>query len=608
MKDPSPVSSPADSQSPPEVHLDSWKEIATYVKRDVSTVQRWEKREDMPVHRHVHDKRGSVYALGSELDAWLQSRKLGLEEEEKDHETETPADAEGDHRPSQTWRLRRWLVLAGAAAATLLGVTYILTRSPTVNATGPKIKSLAVLPLRNFSGDPGQQYFADGLTEELTTDLAKLGNLRVISHASAMLYADIDKPLPQIAKDLNVDAVLTGTVERSGNRLRVRTNLVRAGTHEVLWAENYDRNLDDVLGLEGDVSQAIAREVGIKLTPQTQHRLEHRGTRNPEAHDAYLRARYFLDKDDKEGATKCLQYFQEAVAKDPSYAAAYAGLSRCYDLAYYFDMLSFSESSSKENAAIMKAVELDDGLGEAHSGLGDYYFEHAWDFNAAQREYQRALEVDPNSASAHEDYSFFLQRIGRADEGVKEIKRARELDPLSLHQADSVGWALLYTRRYDEAVDQFHKVLEMDPNYRRSIWGLARVYEVRGMYKEAIAECLKIPALPNIDPFAKTLFKRRCSLYQKVYLTSGRGHLNRKWFESAHQEIEDYVKLSGGDLYFPMALYAESGADDKALDLLEQLYTRRDNDMLQLKVDPRIDNLRSNPRFEALLHRMNFPD
>jgi tetratricopeptide (TPR) repeat protein len=148
----------------------------------------------------------------------------------------------------------------------------------------------------------------------------------------------------------------------------------------------------------------------------------------------------------------------------------------------------------------------------------------------------------------------------------------------------------------------------MDPNYRRSIWGLARVYEVRGMYKEAIAECLKIPALPNIDPFAKTLFKRRCSLYQEVYLTSGRGHLNRKWFESAHREIEAYVKLSGGDLYFLMALYAESGADDQALDLLDQLYARRDNDMLQLKVDPRIDNLRSNPRFQALLRRMNFPE
>lgn len=495
------------------------------------------------------------------------------------------------------------LVLGGVAVLAFVALTYVMAEPLSAcDRTQNHIAGRLYL-----SGDPGQQYFVDGLTDEITSNLARLANLRVISRSSAMLYADTHKPLPQIAKELNVDAVVTGMVQRSDNRVRVRTNLVRAGTDEVLWAENYDRNLDDVLRLEGEVSQAIAYEVGIKLTPQTQHRLEQRGTRNPEAHDAYLRARYFLDKDDKEGATKCLQYFREAIAKDPSYAAAYAGLYRCYDLAYYFDMLSFFESGSKEKAAIMKAVELDDGLGEAHSELGDYYFERAWDFNAAQREYQRALELDPNSPIAHEDYSFFLQRIGRADEAVKEIHRARELDPLSLHQADSVGWALLYTRRYDEAVDQFRKVLEMDPNYRRSLWGLARVYEVRAMYKEAISECLKIPGLPNIDPFAKALFKRRCSLYQKVHPTSGREHINRRWFESAHQEIEDYVKASGGDLYFLMALYAESGEDDKALDLLEQLYARRDNDMLQFKVDPRMDTLRSSPRFQVLLRRMNFP-
>jgi tetratricopeptide (TPR) repeat protein len=254
----------------------------------------------------------------------------------------------------------------------------------------------------------------------------------------------------------------------------------------------------------------------------------------------------------------------------------------------------------------VKAVELDEGLGEAHSLLADYYFERAWDFRAAEREYQRAVELDPNSASVHEDYSFFLQRIGRAEEAVREIKRARELDPLSLHEADSVGWALLYTRRYDGAVDQFLKVLEMDPNYRRSIWGLARVYEVMGKYKEAIAECLKIPALPKIDPFAKDMFRKRCSLYQRVYVTSGREHINRKWFESSHQQIDDYLKASD-DLYFVTALYAASGADEKALDLLEQLYARRDNDLVQLKVDPRMDNLRSYPHSRALLRKMNFP-
>jgi TolB-like protein/Tfp pilus assembly protein PilF len=607
MKDPSPASSPQFSDPPPEAPLDSWKEIAAYVKRDVSTVQRWEKREGMPVHRHIHDKRGSVYALGSELDAWLQSRKLSLEEEEKDHGAETPADAEGDHRPSQTWRLHRWLVLAGVAAVALIGIAYITTRSHTVKATGPKIKSLAVLPLRNFSGDPGQQYFVDGLTEELTTDLAKLGNLRVISHSSAMLYADTHKPLPQIAKDLNVDAVLTGTVERSANRVRVHATLVRPVTDEVLWAESYNRDVDDVLRLEGEVSQAIAHEVGIKLTPQWQQRLEHKLTTSPEAHDAYLRARYFLDKDDKEGALKCLQYLREAIAKDPNYAAAHALLAPCYDLAYFFDVFSSTEAASKIKAATMKAVELDDGLAEAHYVLADYYLEQAWDFGSAEREYKRALELDPNSSAVHEGYSDYLRLTGTMDRGVQEISWAHELDPLSLHIADKVGWTLLYARRYDGAVNQFHKVLEMDPHYRRSMWGLARTYELKGMSKEAISECLKIPALPNIDPFAKALFKRRCSLYEKVYTTSGTERINRKWFKSARQEIKDAINRDD-DAYSIAVLYAETGEDEKALDLLERAYAQHDRSLLELKVDPRMDNLRFSPRFQDLLRRMNFPE
>ena len=595
------------SVRPPEDRLDSWKEIAAYLNRDVTTVQRWEKREGMPVHRHQHDRMGSVYAFSSELDVWVQGRRLRLEEEEKDHGAETPPDADGDRRLSQTWGLRRWLVLAGVAAVALISVTYILTRSHAVNATGPKIKSLAVLPLRNFSGDPGQQYFVDGLTEELTTDLAKLGNLRVISHSSAVLYADSHKPLPQIAKDLNVDAVLTGTVERSANRVRVHANLVRPGTDEVLWAETYNRDVDDVLRLEGEVSQAIAHEVGIKLTPQAQHRLEHKSTTNPEARDAYLRARYFFDKDDKEGATKCLQYFQEAIAKDPSYAEAYAGLSRCIDLGTFFNPMSEPEAAPKIKAAAMKAVELDDGLGEGHSELGDYYLARAWDFIAAAQEYKRAIELDPNSSVAHAGYAYYLLHLGQTDKALQEMHRARELDPLSLKMANDFAWFVLYSRRYDEAVNELRNVLEMDPNYRRARWGLARAYELKGMYKEAISECLKIPALPNIDPFAKALFTRRCSLYQKAYPTSGGEHINRNWVQSARQEIKDGINRDD-DAYFIATLYAETGENEKALDLLERAYARHDSELLQLKVDPRLDNLRSSPRFQALLRRMNFPE
>ena len=497
---------------------------------------------------------------------------------------------------------RRYLIAPVVLLATLVaGLAYIRLRHPPA-----AIHSLAVLPLKNLSGDPEQEYFADGLTDELTAALAKLGTLRVISRSSAALYRDTPKPLPQVATELNVEAVVTGSVERSGNRVRVRTRLVLAGTDEVLWAESYDRNLDDALGLEGEVSQAIAREVGIKLTPEVQQRLEHKPTTNPEARDAYLRARYFFDKDDAEGATKCLQYFQEAVAKDPRYAAAYAELSRCYDLASYFDLLSSAETDAKIKAAAMKAVELDDGLSEGHAELGNYYVEKAWDFRAAAREYKRAIELDPNSSDAHLSYSYYFHYLGQADKALQEMQRARELDPLSLKVANDFAWAFLYSRQYDEAVNQLHNVLELDPNYRRARWGLARTYELKGMYTEAISECLKIPALPNIDAFAKAMFKTRCSLYEKVYTTSGAEHINRNWFESARQEIKDSIKRDD-DWYFIATLYAASGATEKALDLLERGYAQHDSSLLELKIDPRLDNLRSSPRFQELVRRMNFP-
>jgi TolB-like protein/lipoprotein NlpI len=601
MMEPSPDSLPRPHEVAPETPLDSWKEIAAYVKRDVSTVQRWEKREGMPVHRHQHDKRGSVYALSSELDAWLQSRKLRLKEEEEQVAGKSTA-AEGRLGWNQGGA-RHWLVLAAVAAVVLIAVSYFLTRSRTVVATGPKIKSLAVLPLRNLSGDPREQYFVDGLTDELTTDLAKLDNLRVISRASASLSANSQKSLPEIAKDLNVDAVLTGTVERSGNRVRVRTELVRPATDEVLWADSYDRNLDDVLRLEGEVSQTIAQEVGIKLTPQVQRRLQQKGTTSTEAHDAYLRALYFIDRDDKEGTLKCMQYLDEATAKDPNYAPAYAAEYLCYGLASYFNVLSESEAESKQKMAAMKAVELDDGLAEAHRALADYYFEQAWAFSSAEREYKRALELNPNSPAVHEGYADYLRLTGTMDGGVQEQQRAQELDPLSRIVADKLGWTFLDARRYDEAVNQFRKVLEMDPNYRRSIWGLARTYELKGMYQQAISECRKIPALPNIDPFDKIHFGRRCSLYEKIY---GGGHIHRKWYESAREEIKDGIDRDG-DGYTIATLFAASGEYEKALDLLEQAQAEHDISMERLKVDPRLDNLRSSPRFQALLRKMNFP-
>ena len=493
-----------------------------------------------------------------------------------------------------------WLGAAVAlclAAITLLGWRQSRNR-PAITPI-PAIRSLAVLPLENLSGDPSQEYLADGMTAEVIGRLSMIHGLRVISRTSAMHFKNTQLSVPEIANTLGVDAIVEGSVITGRGHVRVHAQLIRGATDEHIWSATYDCELGDVLGLEGEVSQAIAHEVGIKLIPQMQHKL----APSPEAHKAFLRARYFIDRDDKEGALKCMQYLHEAIAKDPNYAAAYALLAPCYDLAYYFDLLSATETASKERAVSMKAVELDDVLAEAHYVLADYYFVHAWDFGNAEREYKRALELDPNSSAAHEGYAGYLTMTGMMDKGVEEQQRAHELDPLSRLIADKLGWTLLYARRYDEAADQFHKVLEMDPNYRRSMWGLARTYEVKGMYKEAISECCKIPQLPNIDPFAEALFQRRCSLYEKVY---GGGHINRKWYESARQEIDDGIHRDD-DAYPIATLYAASGHEEKAMDLLERGYDQHDRDLFQLKVDPRLDNLRSSPRFQALLRRMNFP-
>jgi len=417
------------------------------------------------------------------------------------------------HGPPVGFRARGlWL---GAGAVCLLAFTVWgwrqLRNRPAFTAV-PAIRSLAVPPLKNLSGDSSQEYLADGMTEEVIGRLSMIHGLRVIPRTSAMRFKNTQLSVPEIANTLGVDAIVEGSVITGRGHARVHAQLIRGATDEHIWSATYDRELGDVLGLEGEVSQAIVHEVGIKLTPQMQHQLAHKLVPSPEAHKAFLRARYFIDRDDKEGALKCMQYLHEAIAKDPNYAAAYALLAPCYDLAYYFDLLSATETASKERAVSMKAIELDDGLAEAHHVLADYYFVHAWDFGNAEREFKRALELDPNSSAAHDGYAYYLTMTGMMDKGVEEQQRAHELDPLSRLIADKLGWTLLYARRYDEAADQFHRVLEMDPNYRRSMWGLARTYELKGMYKEAIFECCRIPQLPNIDPFAKAFFQRRCSL------------------------------------------------------------------------------------------------
>jgi TolB-like protein/Tfp pilus assembly protein PilF len=500
MKDPSPAASPPEpSDQAPEVSLDSWKEIANYVKRDVSTVQRWEKREGMPVHRHVHDKRGSVCALSSELDAWLQTRRVRLEEEEKEHGPETSEEAEPDGGSNGTSWARRWLVLSVLAVLALLAVAYVMTRGRTVDATQHRIKSLAVLPLKNLSGDPAQEYFAEGMTEDIIGRLSMIRGLRVISRTSVMRFKDTPTSLPEIAKTLGVDAIVEGSVIREGGRVRVHAQLIRAATDEHFWSETYDRELGDALVLESEVAQAIAGRVEVTVTGAERVRLVAARQVSPEVYESYLKGQ-FNGNYSRAEVEKSIAYFEEAIKKDPAFAPAYVGLANAY-VALGTPGIGGappSEVRPKVIGAIRKALELDPALPEAHALLAGIYQEQ-WHWSDAEGEYKRALELNPNDAGAHLALAGWLLCQGRTEEAQAWSRRARELDPLSV-TGNPIGWILFQARHYEEAIRELQSDLAVHPNNASIYWFLGFALIANGQPAEAIPVLEKSLALSERSP------------------------------------------------------------------------------------------------------------
>lgn len=386
----------ADIQPPvktPEERLDSWKEIAAYLKRDVTTVQRWEKRERMPVHRHLHDRIGSVYAFSSELDAWVQSRKLRLEEEELS--AERTAEGEVDVRPTGISRARPWLVLGGVAGLALIAVTYVMLRGHTGRTTQTKIRSLAVLPLSNLSGDSTQEYLADEMTEELCGRLAGIHDLRVISRTSVMRFKGTKLSVPEIARTLGVDALVEGSVIRQGNRIRVHAQLIRGSTDEHLWADEYDGELGDVLTLESEVAQSIARRVEVKLTGEEHARLVTAQRVSPEVYESYLKAEEeFSNSSSPAGFERTIAYFEETISKDANFAPAYVGLAKAYERLGSVPVGgSPKETHPKMMSAARKAIELDPDLAAPHVLLAAVY-QKQWQWSDAEVEFKRALELN----------------------------------------------------------------------------------------------------------------------------------------------------------------------------------------------------------------------
>src|SRR5580704_16878559 len=401
---------------------------------------------------------------------------------------------------------KRTLLIAGLftfATALFAFVTLHFVRAgAAVDLRGAPIKSLVVLPFENLSEDKDQQYFTDGMTDELTAHLAKIHQLRVISRTSAMGYKGTHKTLSEIASDLHVDAVIEGTVLRSGNRVRITAELVQVSTDRHLWAETYESPIDDVLALQSRVATAIANEIRVNLTPEEQRLLANSKPVSAEAYENYLKGRYYWNKRSEEGLRKAIEYFQVATEKEPRYALAYAGLADCYSIigsAIIGDVPSQEVASKARNAAL-KALELDPSLAEAQTSLATVRFNYDWDWNAASTGFQRSIELNPGYATAYQRYSLYLMAMGRIQESLLQMNRARDLDPLSISTNFSLGWRLYMARQYDQAIEQLRNTLEMDPDFALPRAVLGQAYEHQGVHAQAISELQKAVSISHGSP------------------------------------------------------------------------------------------------------------
>ena len=481
------------------------------------------------------------------------------------------------------------------AALLLLVVGWFFVRSVWWHEKGSAplhISSIAVLPLKNLSNDPGQDYFAEGMTDEIITDLARLPGLRVISHTSSMHYRDTHKMMPEISRELNVDAVLEGTVVREGDRVRIRTQLIYAPSDQHVWAQAYERDIRDVLGLQAALAQDIANEIRVRLTSQERTQLAAVGKVNTEAYDLYLKGRYFWNKRNKEGLAKAVDYFQQAIGIDPNYAVAYAGLADAYGLSGS-DLLPIDEAMSSAKAAAEKALELDGDLAEAHASLGLIAYHFDWNWDAARQHFERAIALNPNYATAHHWYAeAYLMPIGRVDEAIAEIRKARELDPLSPAIATDLGKELFFARRYDEAIAELRGVLELDPEFVAAHNWLSDAFLEKGIFRLAKAE------LEKTRPFRE----ERTYIRQTAYLHARMGRRLE-----AKRELARSLRLSLGKQVSSGAValtYAAIGDTDQAFLWLERAEAERSSFMTSINYWSVFDPLRSDPRFSDLLHRV----
>ena len=475
------------------------------------------------------------------------------------------------------------------------GYRFLANLEPAKVVTGPRIQSIAVLPLENLSRDPEQEYFADGMTEALITSLAKISALRVISRTTVMHYKGVRRPLPEIARELGVQVVVEGTVLRSGEKARISVQLIETSSDTHLWAESYERDLRDILRLQSEISRAVAREIQAKLTPAEQERLTRTRSVSPEAYELYLRGRHYWNMRNAQGFTKGAEYFLKAISVDSNYAAAYAGLADCAGSSGFWGFTSPAEGCGKAKAAAIKSLEVEE-TAEAHTSLGWALIHYDFDFVTAEQHFQRAIELNPGYVTAHQWYAHCLGYSYRLDQSLERVQLALDIDPLSLLVNTTYVGVLWFQRNFDYAIDQCQSALELSPNFAILRWLLGNLFQAKGMHAEAIAERQWTVEASGRAPF--------------FLAELGDSHAaagNRTEACRILEELQEFSKTRYVMAYWIALVYAGLNETDLAFEWLERAYRERSPALAFLRIDPRLESLHSDPRFRDHLSRLKLP-
>jgi TolB-like protein/DNA-binding winged helix-turn-helix (wHTH) protein/Tfp pilus assembly protein PilF len=496
------------------------------------------------------------------------------------------------HSPKNAVQRFRWAV--GAGALVLVAVFGFRAGNKLKSASVPheEFQAIAVLPLQNMSSDPAQEYIADGMTDEIITDLAKLAGPKVISRTSAMQYKGTHKSIPEIARELNVGAVVEGSVEQSGGRMRVRVQLIQASTDQHMWAEAYDRQLQDELQLEGDLAKDIAQQIQLHLTPRQQQNFANSRPTNPQAFQDYLQGRQYWAMRTDESLNKAIEYFNRAIQEDPGDARSYAGLAQCYIVLPMLTPAEMSETERKSREAAKKALSMDDSLAEAHLAIAEVEFYQDWDFPGAEKEFRRTLELNPNYSTGHQWYAEFLSVFGRHEEATREIETTLALDPLSAIVHHQAGQTFQQARQYDRAIQEYQQALKLSPNLYVSYEAMYWAYRRQGKFEQAIQ------AMQGSLPYWHSNSDMQAVIGQlpEAYARSGREGFVRQSIEM-HKRFRDAAVYLARD-------YADLGDKERALQQLEQAFKNRNEIRIWILIDVELDPLRSEPRFQSLIKRI----